>query len=185
MVPIADRYGIALVEEVDFRQYTDKEFKSTAEQFEFLAKTVQGIEGWVIQFGDGDMVKLKTDWYLSLHKKIVFLTERDIAELVLNEQIDDYKSMLVGEGVDIAEILTVETNVNSLVTSIYEECELAYNTLKDLPRREYVEHANALRYSKLIINRMSHGSETFYENVVKFVKQHLLKEMFSLRQLNF
>lgn len=32
-----------------------------------LTQTREGMEGWVIQFDDGEMVKLKTKWYLDRH----------------------------------------------------------------------------------------------------------------------
>ncbi len=52
--------------------------------------TVEGIEGYVIQFENGEMVKVKTKWYVNLHHAVTFVRERDIARMVVEEQIDDY-----------------------------------------------------------------------------------------------
>lgn len=52
--------------------------------------TVEGIEGYVIQFVNGEMIKIKTKWYMNLHHAVSFVRERDIARLVVEEKLDDY-----------------------------------------------------------------------------------------------
>ena len=52
-------------------------------------KTAENVEGVVIQFKNGDMVKAKTDWYRRLHHVVTFVRERDVAVLALNDSIDD------------------------------------------------------------------------------------------------
>lgn len=76
-----------------------------------LMEETESVEGWVIQFANGDMVKLKTKWYLERHRAMTFLRERDIAKLVLSEGIDDLKSLLAAEGADLTEIEAIETQV--------------------------------------------------------------------------
>jgi RNA ligase len=47
-------------------------------------------EGDVIHFSDGHKVKIKTDWYVRIHKildKVKF--ERNIVDLILNDELDD------------------------------------------------------------------------------------------------
>lgn len=56
--------------------------------------TVEGIEGYVIQFASGEMVKIKTKWYMNLHHAVTFVRERDIARLVVDEKLDDYIAYL-------------------------------------------------------------------------------------------
>lgn len=56
--------------------------------------TVQGIEGYVIQFANGEMVKIKTKWYMELHHAVTFVRQRDIARLVVEEKLDDYIAYL-------------------------------------------------------------------------------------------
>jgi T4 RnlA family RNA ligase len=63
-------------------------FKDPRELLE-LAKTAEGIEGWVIQTDDGEMYKIKTAWYVQLHKTCSFLRERDVVEMVLDDKFDD------------------------------------------------------------------------------------------------
>lgn len=48
------------------------------------------IEGFVVQFDDGMMIKLKTAWYLRLHRFIAdFKSEKCVLQLVLNDSVDD------------------------------------------------------------------------------------------------
>ena len=63
-----------------------------------LIETVRGmtgIEGFIIQFEDGHMVKLKTDEYVSLHRaKSLLDNERDVVGLILDEKVDDLLPLL-------------------------------------------------------------------------------------------
>ena len=55
----------------------------------------EGREGDIIRFADGHMVKVKNDWYVRIHKtvdRIVF--DRNIVNLILNEEVDDVVPML-------------------------------------------------------------------------------------------
>lgn len=64
-----------------------------------LSKAVRGmtdIEGFVVRFRDGHMVKLKTDQYVAIHKaKDNLLYERLVVEMILNEKVDDILPYLV------------------------------------------------------------------------------------------
>jgi RNA ligase len=72
------------------------------------AETREGIEGWVIQFDDGEMVKLKTKWYCDLHHSVTFTRWRDIARSVVADQSDDLKGAFAVTGRSIEPILLVE-----------------------------------------------------------------------------
>lgn len=55
----------------------------------------EGIEGVVITFADGHMVKVKTDWYVQLHRaKDQIARERHLIALILTDKLDDLLSML-------------------------------------------------------------------------------------------
>lgn len=53
------------------------------------SKVAENIEGVVIQFANGEMVKAKTDWYRRLHHVVTFVRERDVAMLAVADSIDD------------------------------------------------------------------------------------------------
>lgn len=78
-----------------------KSFPGTTESMQHLideTRGSEGIEGWVIRFDDGHMVKVKGDWYVRIHKtKDDLQFEKNIISLIVHEQIDDAKSFMLEE----------------------------------------------------------------------------------------
>ena len=150
---------------------------------EQLMEETEGVEGVVIQFKNGDMVKLKTKWYLERHRAMTFLRERDIALMVLRESLDDLKALLVGEGANIAEILVIEARVVHELNEIQKSVEGAYEAYKDLDRKTFAlrfqngEHAH--KHFPLLMQKFS-GKEPDYKG---YFERKFLPE-FPLRQLN-
>ena len=61
----------------------------------------EGREGDIIRFADGHMLKIKNDWYVRIHKVIDRVKfDRNIVNLILNQEIDDVIPMLPQEQVD-------------------------------------------------------------------------------------
>ena len=59
------------------------------------AREMQGREGDIIRFANGHMLKVKNDWYVRIHKtKDIVRVDRNIVELVLNEELDDILPLL-------------------------------------------------------------------------------------------
>jgi RNA ligase len=119
---LAELYQVKMAEDTDSSRELNAMLMNgqdiTARLHE-LVETLEGVEGWVFKFNDGRMVKVKTQWYLRLHRMMTFLRERDIAGLVINEQLDDVKSQLVQEGIDITQVLAIEKRVNDELSAIY------------------------------------------------------------------
>jgi RNA ligase len=58
-------------------------------------RDAEGREGDIIRFADGQMLKVKNDWYVRIHKtveRIVF--DRNIVNLIINEEVDDVAPLL-------------------------------------------------------------------------------------------
>lgn len=54
-----------------------------------------GREGDIVRFPDGHMMKWKNDWYVRIHKtKDLVRTEKNVVELIVNEELDDAMSLL-------------------------------------------------------------------------------------------
>lgn len=85
------------------------------ELLEKYAKETQGIEGMVIQFKSGDMVKLKTVWYMELHRAVTFTRWRDIARSVVADTSDDLKGAFALTGREILPIIQVENAIRAEV----------------------------------------------------------------------
>lgn len=60
------------------------------EQFMAAAKDVVGMEGYIIRFDNGHMLKVKGAWYCQIHKtKDLLQFEKDVWKLILDEHMDD------------------------------------------------------------------------------------------------
>jgi len=84
---VAKVYGVPVVKQYD----TIKDIN------QFLERTrgQSNIEGYVIRFNTGHMIKVKTDWYVALHKiKEQLLFDRNLVELILDNRLDDILSYL-------------------------------------------------------------------------------------------
>ena len=136
-------------------------------------------EGYVIQFANGDMAKIKCPWYARLHRTIALLRERDIAVLALNEELDDVKGGLREIGIDLTVVEEVETRLKGILSEIFEEIERVYESGKDLDRKDFALRNNSHPLFGLIMKRYS-GQEP---NLRLWYTHNRLKEDFSLRML--
>lgn len=58
----------------------------------------EGIEGWIIRFDDGHMLKVKGEWYLRIHKTKDGLShEKNVVDMLVNEKLDDVKPFMLDE----------------------------------------------------------------------------------------
>ncbi|CAG7580414.1 MAG: RNA ligase A [uncultured marine phage] len=87
-----DTFGVKVS---DFYDYTLEEISE-------MVHTVEGTEGWIVEFENGYMVKWKTEWYFTRHKLFTesLNRENDIIKLILDEKIDDVLAQLTDTDVD-------------------------------------------------------------------------------------
>jgi RNA ligase len=53
-------------------------------------------EGYVVRDADGHMIKIKSDWYLALHRTLDRVRfEKDVLAIVLNNSLDDIRAVLI------------------------------------------------------------------------------------------
>ena len=59
-------------------------------------REMENVEGWVVRFDTGHMLKVKGEWYVRIHKTKDNLNfEKNIIDLIINEKIDDAKSFML------------------------------------------------------------------------------------------
>lgn len=168
---LANKYNIPMVDEVT-------EF-SSFEQMVEAAKTRENIEGWVVQFDDGEMVKVKTDWYMARHRAFTYYRERDIVKLIMDEMIDDVKAMFVKDGVEIDSILDIEHRYAEDMRMIIDITTIHYEQNKHLPAREIAAKFKDHLYFGLIMAKYN-GKEPKY---LDFFERHMLKQNYGLNTL--
>ncbi len=142
-------------------------------------ETMRDQEGYVVQFKNGDMVKIKCPWYTRLHRSITFLRERDIAVLALNEGLDDVKGALVEAGIDMAPVLEVESRLKVILLGHANEIESVYEADKVLERKEFALKNKSHPLFGMLMARYQ-GKEV---PLVDWYGRNRLKEEFSLRVL--
>lgn len=135
-----------------------------------------GIEGYVLLLKDGRRVKYKTAWYLSMHRTMTELRARDVAEAVVNETVDDLKSLVASQGKDITPIEAIEDQVAHELQWLRSEV----NTVaQSFIGETFKDAAIALKGTRLFSLVMSElrGKEP---NYIDFWKKNFLKN-YSLR----
>lgn len=77
-------------------------------------RDLEDLEGFVVRFDDGHMLKLKCHWYIQIHKaKEAILQDRNIVQLILEEKLDDIKAHMPQE--DRERLDKFETQFHSLL----------------------------------------------------------------------
>lgn len=91
MLAYGKKYGIEVV----------KAYAGTTANMEHLiaeTRAMEDAEGWIIRFDDGQMLKVKGDWYVRIHKTKDNLThEKNVIEMIVNEKADDIKALMLDE----------------------------------------------------------------------------------------
>ncbi len=151
---------------------------SLSEVFASL-ETMEEQEGYVIQFANGDMVKLKCAWYQRLHRSITFLRERDIAMSALNEELDDLKAVLAEAGIDLAPVLEVESRLKARLVGIMDELDAVIAADGSLERKAFALKHNKHPLFGLLMMQYQ-GKEVPLKD---WFAKNRLREEFSLRVL--
>ena len=133
LVVLGDRFGIEVV----------RAYAGTTENMEQLiaeTRAMEDAEGWIIRFDDGQMLKVKGDWYVRIHKtKDNLIWEKNVVELLINEKMDDVKPYMLDE--DLKRVDLFETDfwigINGMV-NWYEEYFQAVLAM-DADRKQFAQ----------------------------------------------
>lgn len=117
LVISAENYNIPVIRQWDntlVEQWhnTVQRGNKTLSSFVNFVRDLEDLEGFVIRFDDGHMLKLKCDWYVQIHKaKEKILQDRNIVELILDGKLDDVKAHLPQEDRDRLTVFEVQFNL--------------------------------------------------------------------------
>ena len=149
-----------------------KEYKLSLEEMLSEVDNVTEREGYVILLKNGTRIKLKFSWYSIQHRVRTMMRERDVAEMIVDETIDDIKSVVVDSGQDISLIENIEKRVVSELTEIREYVENQVRISQGQDIRKVAERYKKDSHSYLIF-RTFKGQDVDY---VKFWKDYYLKQ---------
>jgi T4 RnlA family RNA ligase len=150
-----------------------------------LKKTKEKIEGYVGMFEDGQLFKIKTDWYLQLHGLVTEGTRENLLiQTILDDNIDDVIAQL--EPGEKREFILEQTKI---CTQKFNHLVVEFETL----RRKYFAECNSARktfaiaYSKQpmfseVMKSIVNGInlDDIEETAKVAVKKHILKVTNSL-----
>jgi len=94
-------------------------------------------EGFVITLSNGDLVKMKTDRYRSLHRLKDTLSEKNIAYLTLHDGLDDMMELFSRDPAAMSQITSVSEMVRTKWNTVCSEAEAYHLENKEKPRKEY------------------------------------------------
>ncbi len=144
---------------------------TTTPQFVAEIPDKQGIEGYVIQLKGGQRVKVKTNWYLSLHRtKDTINSPRRLFEAVLDEASDDLRSLFHDDTQALQMIADMEAFVAKLYNHMVDSVERFYERNKHLTRKDYAilgqKEFKGTVFFSLIMNKYI-GREFSYKEFLK------------------
>jgi RNA ligase len=129
------------------------------------------IEGYVIQLVSGQRVKIKCEWYLSLHHaKDSVNNPRRLFEAILDEGIDDLRSLFYADPLAMRTIDEMQVKVDHVYNHMVRMVEDYYNENKHLDRKTYAIngqlHFKDTIYFGLAMNKYS-GKAVNYKEFLK------------------
>jgi RNA ligase len=151
-------------------------------------RDLEDVEGFVVRFDNGQMLKLKCDWYVQIHKaKEAILQDRNIVELILDDKLDDIKAHLPVEDRDRLGLFEFQINsriinrAELLVDATKREQILGDRKYFALNRaQEYSSYSRAIVFALWDDNTYMRSSElvrkTIRNNLTKTVKYEELRD---------
>jgi T4 RnlA family RNA ligase len=132
--------------------------------------SMQDVEGYVVRLASGQRIKIKTEWYLSLHHaKDSVNNPRRLFEAILEEGIDDLRSLFYTDLVAMKMIDEMQVKVDHLYNAMVIEVESYYEANKALDRKEYAikgQKEVTPLYFGLVMNKYS-GKAVDYKTFLK------------------
>lgn len=122
-----------------------KAYEGTVKNMEALVsqtRALEGSEGWVVRFDNGHMVKIKSEWYMHLHKsRDIIAFEKNVLRMIFFKTMDDAKSIMGDE--DRAKVEAYEKAVWEGVEKYVDFVDTHFEAISHLDRRGYAQ-----QYSK-------------------------------------
>lgn len=144
--------------------------------------TAKDIEGYVIQFQSGEMVKVKTKWYMDLHHAVTFIRERDIARLVLDEKFDDYVAFLQlnAPDADLSHIHRINDSIKAEIEGLRREVATIAKSYEGKSMKEVALDLKGHQYFSFVMATLR-GKEVDY---LDYYQSDLLRDRWSLDQID-
>lgn len=142
-------------------------------------RSLEDAEGFVVRFHDGQMFKVKSDWYVQIHRakdRISF--DRNIVEMILDNNLDDLKPHLLKE--DLEKLENFERHVSTCISdwvdflftsveSYVRECKLDRKTFA----LEYADKHGPFWKPLMFALWDNNSKERAYDALIKAIRKNL------------
>ena len=123
----------------DFNIEVVTQYPGTVSSMQHLVDTTrqetQG-EGWCVHFENGHIIKIKTETYIRLHKVMGQIAlEKNLVNVIINEEIDDLKSFINGEFLD--KVNAYEKIFWDSIDKFVDKCNDTFNDIKFETRKDF------------------------------------------------
>ncbi len=157
-----------------------REYDHDIKSIQNILETMQNFEGFVIQNKNGQMFKMKTEWYRGLHNREIKFSERSLAQNFINETLDDMKPSFSPVLLDAAN--RVERKVYEAFQTIRKEAETLAAEYPANPRLFIDTHMYHPLFAIAIAIRIARGQEV-EGNILTYFRKNVLKT-FSIEHLS-
>lgn len=143
--------------------------------------TLEGMEGYVIEFEDGSRYKTKCNWYLLRHRVNTDLRERDVIRMIHDETIDDVKSVIVEAGHDLDKVLVLEERyMKEYNTIVHHVTELLLKLQNEPDKKSMAQKYGSHKYFGMAV-RLFEGRNVDYKSIweKEYLKSYSLKTLYS------
>ena len=124
---------------VDYIQYLDgitvaKSYNYSLDELVELKDVIEGKEGWIVQFENGKMIKIKTSHYISLHGLFTQELNREntLISLIIDEKIDDIIAQLGEESGKREEVDKIADVVNKEISHLDKDVDDLLDEYKEI-----------------------------------------------------
>jgi len=138
-------------------------------------KTTKNCEGWLVGFEDGQMMKIKTDWYFNLHGLIS--SDGNCSRInmviaaVLDQKIDDMLSAIPVEYTEIRNhLIEVEGKIVRYINKQVGLVKLNLESDGRLSRKDFaIKHGKSDMFSVMMMNYIESSDESILNGVTKLI----------------
>ncbi len=131
-------------------------------------------EGIVIRFADGHMMKVKSDWYVSLHRtKDAVRFEKNVLNIIADNKVDDLLPLL--DENDKVKVLAYREQVNAKVAKVCKEYDVILDSARfsGASRKEFaLDYAPKLPVASIAFDLYGKKKDNTREAVMEYVARN-------------
>ena len=163
-----------------------QEYFDNVHQMIELAKNKKNKEGWIVEFEDGEISKVKTEEYFAMHQVLTVNINREdfIIKMILEETIDDFVAQLREEDVEMREkISEIEEIVFWFLKKKTLQVQEKYNEFVNVynsDKKSFVMNQKKGDIFHYVMSHINYGHD-----IIKIISEELLQKTYFLSDARY